>query len=125
MLKIDESVTHIASNVFVGSLEGAEDEELLERLGVSNILTVDTHKPRVSANMKWWVKRRYNNLLFISFYLSFMIEITDEETSDLLSHLDEAVQFIEGLTLIFHWIEFIYLSDCLGEAGGGVLVHCR
>ena len=30
------------------------------------------------------------------FYLSFMIEITDEETSDLLSHLDEAVQFIEG-----------------------------
>ena len=26
-----------------------------------------------------------------------MIEITDEETSDLLSHLDEAVQFIEGL----------------------------
>lgn len=54
-----------------------------------------------------------------------MIEITDEETSDLLSHLDEAVQFIEGLTLIFHWIEFIYLSDCLGEAGGGVLVHCR
>ena len=25
-----------------------------------------------------------------------MIEITDEETSDLLSHLDEAVQFIEG-----------------------------
>ena len=125
MLKIDESVTHIASNVFVGSLEGAEDEELLERLGVSNILTVDTHKPRVSANMKWWVKRRYNNLLFISFYLSFMIEITDEETSDLLSHLDEAVQFIEGLTLIFHWIEFINLSDCLGEAGGGVLVHCR
>ena len=53
MLKIDESVTHIASNVFVGSLEGAEDDELLERLGVSNILTVDTHKPRVSANMKW------------------------------------------------------------------------
>ena len=53
MLKIDEGVTHIASNVFVGSLEGAEDEELLERLGVSNILTVDTHKPRVSANMKW------------------------------------------------------------------------
>ena len=97
MLKIDEGVTHIASNVFVGSLEGAEDDELLERLGVSNILTVDTHKPRVSANMKWWVKRRYNNLLFISFYLSFMIEITDEETSDLLSHLDEAVQFIEGL----------------------------
>ena len=30
-------------------------------------------------------------------YLSFMIEITDEETSDLLSHLDEAVQFIQGL----------------------------
>ena len=35
-------------------------------------------------------------ILSILFYLSFMIEITDEETSDLLSHLDEAVQFIEG-----------------------------
>ena len=53
MLKIDESVAHIASNVFVGNLEGAEDGELLERLGVSNILTVETHKPRVSASMTW------------------------------------------------------------------------
>ena len=50
---MDESVAHIGSNVFVGSLEGAEDWELLERLGVSSILTVDTHKPRVSATMKW------------------------------------------------------------------------
>ena len=112
MLTIEESVAHIGSNVFVGSLEGAEDLELLERLGVSNILTVDTHKPRVSANMTWWVVREAaasggSNTLF---YLSFMIEITDEETSDLLSHLDEAVQFIEG---------------CLVEGGGGVLVHCR
>ena len=53
MLKIDESVAHIASNVFVGSLEGAEDEELLERLGVTSILTVDTHRPRLSAYMTW------------------------------------------------------------------------
>ena len=34
--------------------------------------------------------------LFNGLHLSFMIEITDEDTSDLLSHLDEAVQFIEG-----------------------------
>ena len=53
MLTKEESVTHIGFNVFVGSLEGAEDGKLLERLGVSNILTVDTHKPRVSANMTW------------------------------------------------------------------------
>ena len=50
---MDESVAHIGSNVFVGSLEGAEDGELLARLGVSNILTVDTHKPRVPATMTW------------------------------------------------------------------------
>ena len=53
MLETEESVAHIDSNVFVGSLEGAEDRRLLERLGISNILTVDTHRPRVSASMKW------------------------------------------------------------------------
>ena len=53
MLKMDESVSHIVSNVFIGSLAGAEDGELLERLGVTNIVTVDTHKPRVSATMTW------------------------------------------------------------------------
>ena len=53
MLKMEESVAHIVSNVFVGSLEGAEDGELLEKLGVSNILTVDTLKARVSATMTW------------------------------------------------------------------------
>ena len=113
---MDESVAHIVSNVFIGSLAGAEDGELLERLGVTNIVTVDTHKPRVSATMTWWVRwdragwRIEEIILSTLFYLSFWIEITDEETSDLLSHLDEAVQFIEG---------------CLGEGGGGVLVHCR
>ena len=55
-----------------------------------------------------------------------MIEITDEETSDVLSHLDEAVQFIEGS--VFHTLNtnnIKLLSECLGEASGGVLVHCR
>ena len=53
MLETEESVAHIDSNVFVGSLVGAEDGELLEKLDISNILTVDTHRPRVSASMKW------------------------------------------------------------------------
>ena len=53
MLTKEESVAHIGFNVFVGSLEGAEDGELLARLGGSNILTIDTHKPRVPATMTW------------------------------------------------------------------------
>jgi len=88
----DGSITRVGPNVLVGSLEGAEDEGALHTWGISHILTVDIHQPRTSANV-----------------VRLTIEITDEESSDLLSHLDEAVQFIE---------------DCCGD-GGCVLVHCR
>ena len=46
-----ESITPVMSNVFLGSLEGAEDEELLLRLGISNILTVDIQQPKIPATM--------------------------------------------------------------------------
>ena len=47
----EERITPVGSNVFVGSLEGAEDEELLLKLGISNILTVDIQQPRIPATL--------------------------------------------------------------------------
>jgi len=55
----EESVIPIVSKVFLGNLEGAEDEELLLKLGISHVLTVDIQAPKMSANMVRQLNNRY------------------------------------------------------------------
>ena len=129
MLETEESVAHIDSNVFVGSLEGAEDRRLLERLGISNILTVDTHRPRVSASMKWWASQVEDTIFSTLLDLS-QFHDRNHGWRDLRSFVTFRwscpVYPRFGLTWIQDFLFTKYfLSDCLGEGGGGVLVHCR
>ena len=54
---MEETVTPVLGNVFVGCLRGAEDEELLQQLGITHILTVDIQLPRTAADLVRQVRR--------------------------------------------------------------------
>ena len=82
-------MNHIAGNVYLGCAEDVRD---CEQHGITHVLTIDISQPHYPDNTTY-----------------HQVSVTDEESSDLLSHIPGALHFIEeGL-----------------EDGGKVLVHCR
>ena len=64
---MEQTVTPVLGNVYVGCLKGAEDEELLQQFGITHILTVDIQLPRTAADMVRQVRRNCFMKLFFVF----------------------------------------------------------
>ena len=93
-LPVKNSLTEIArlvGNLFISSYEAATNIDMLKSPSVTHVLSLDTVKPCLDSTLEQ---------LFIC--------VSDQPTSDILSLLPAALQF---------------LGDSL--QGGGVLVHCR
>ena len=86
---ITDAMDHISGNLYLGCAEDVRD---CDQHGVTHVLTVDISQPPYPNHV-----------------IHHQIAVTDEESSDILSHIPDALQFIES---------------SLGE-GGKVLVHCR
>ena len=64
---MEQTITPVEANVFVGGLSGAEDEELLQQLGITHILTVDIHLPRISTNrVRQVCREHFQKIIFLS-----------------------------------------------------------
>lgn len=84
----------VTSGLYIGTAADLNDRQALVDAGVTHILSVDSVKPALTPDLGLCTK---------------WINVLDEATSDLLSHLDECFSFVQ---------------EAVG-GGGNVLVHCQ
>jgi protein phosphatase slingshot len=89
--------TQINAGLYLGSIAAAQSSYSVRSLGITHILTVADSIPPKFPEVKARQRIQYK-----------IIEVTDEDTSHLLPHLDECVDFIHRA-----------IAD-----GGNILVHC-
>lgn len=84
----------VTSGLYIGTAADLNDRQALADAGVTHILSVDSVNPQVPADSGFCTK---------------WLQVLDEATSDLLSHLDEC---------------FLFIQAAVAE-GGAALVHCQ
>lgn len=84
----------VTSGLYIGTAADLNDRQALADAGVTHVLTVASINPRLPPHSGLCTK---------------WINVLDEATSDLLSHLDES---------------FLFIQEAVG-GGGAVLVHCQ
>ena len=94
--QIDLDMDMIIPNLYLGSLEAAENHEQLKRMNITRILTL------LETPLDDQVHRHFKYLFK---------QVVDAHWSDLLSILDECIEFIhEGVAtdstgVLVHWLE--------------------
>lgn len=84
----------VTSGLYIGTAADLNDRQTLVDAGVTSVLTVDSVNPLLPPDSGLCTK---------------WLNVLDEATSDLLSHLDECFLFIQAAV----------------DGGGAVLVHCQ
>lgn len=84
----------VSDGLYIGTAADLNDRQALSDAGVTHVLSVDSVNPQLPPESELCAK---------------WVNVIDEATSDLLSHLDEC---------------FLFIQTAMDE-GGAVLVHCQ
>lgn len=92
----------VDSGLYIGTAADLNDLDALRCASVTHILSVDSEDPAAKLPADWTAQHKWINVL-------------DEATSDLLSHLDECFLFIReavdrGGSALVHWWDSLVFS---------------
>lgn len=93
-------IVQVLENLFLGSLDDAENNDLLKQHDIHAILTIDAKPLMLGIEIQGQCKH---------------LPLLDMSSEDILSHLEETTQYIEGYrsdnkSVLVHW--YVCLSCC-------------